>query len=99
MYTYIIFDLHKSNFWHKAVKNVLQLCPQNESYLPGIPELGVVVSEGMRTILWDLDRNAGDMPFKFDCLLLFSVFSFCLLLKIRKVFLGGEGRIFSFLTL
>ena len=37
-----------------------------------------MVSEGMRTILWDLDRNAGDMPFKFDCLLLFSLFSFYL---------------------
>ena len=35
-----------------------------------------MVSEGMRTILWDLDWNAGDMPFKFDCLLLFSLFFF-----------------------
>ena len=42
-----------------------------------------MVSEGMRTILWDLDRNAGDMPFKFDCLLLLPLFSFYLILEIE----------------
>ena len=83
-YTNLISALHKSHFWRKAVTKSGKICPQyseNENYLLGIPELGVVVSEGMRTILWDLDRNAGDMPFKFDCLLLFSIFSFYLLLK------------------
>ena len=77
-YTNLISALHKSHFWRKAVTKSGKICPQyseNENYLLGIPELGVVVSEGMRTILWDLDRNAGDMPFKFDCLLLFSLFS------------------------
>ena len=42
-----------------------------------------MVSEGMRAILWDLDRNAGDMPFKFDCLLLLPLFSSYLILEIE----------------
>ena len=57
-----------------------------------------MVSEGMRTILWDLDRNAGDMPFKFDCLLLFSLFSFLYFLLLKfgsRTFFG----VISFLSL
>ena len=54
-----------------------------------------MVFKGMRTILWDLDWNAGDMPFKFDCLLLFSAFSSYLLLKIQKVEFFGEDYFFS----
>ena len=86
------WHMYKSHFLPTQIPFLAQIskkkrgkiCPpysENENYLLGIPELGVVVSEGMRTILWDLDWNSGDMPFKFDCLLLFSIFSFYLLLK------------------
>ena len=54
----------------------------------------------MRTILWDLDRNAGEIPFNFDCLRFGQqypgiIFFLCWFKIVRKTCSLVEGNFFS----
>ena len=57
--------------------------------------LDFVASKAMRTILWDLDRNAQEIPFNFDCLRYPPVILFSLLAQNYSLL----WKIISFLPL